>query len=86
MMQYRFTKSFEKAYKKLTLRQQEKVDTALINYLIDPSLPSLRTHRLKGKYLGQISISAGGDLRIHLKEEGDITIVVITAGSHSMLY
>lgn len=86
MKYYQFTKSFEKSYQKLTLKQQEKIDDALISYLETPDLVRLRVHRLKGRYLGQISISAGGDLRIHLKEEGDTIIVVVTVGTHSQLY
>jgi len=86
MKEYQFTKTFEKAYATLRPKEQARVDDALLTYLIDPTVKHLRVHKLKGKYLGQVSISAGGDLRIHLKEDVDIIIVVVTVGTHSQLY
>ena len=86
MKKYRLTKRFEKQYAKLPPAQQNAVDTALVLYLDKPNAPRLRRHALKGEYAGQTSISAGGDLRIHLIEDDYIIIVVVCVGSHARLY
>jgi len=83
---YRLTKRFEKQYAKLPTAKQDAVDATLLLYLDEPDAPRLRRHALKGEYMGQTSISAGGDLRIHLIEEDEIIIVVVCVGSHSQLY
>ena len=84
--EYRFSKRFVKKFTKLPPAKKEAVNTALDLYLDEPNAPSLRRHILKGKYAGQTSISAGGDLRIHLIEDDDIIIVVANTGTHSQLY
>jgi len=87
MKEYFFSKQFSKKYKKLIPAKQDAVDTALDLYLVEPDASCLRRHKLKGKYAGQTSISAGGDLRIHLIDEDDIIIIVIVnVGTHSQLY
>ena len=86
MKAYRFTARFKKQYAKLPSAKQDAVDTALLLYLEVPDAPRLRRHILKGEYAGQTSISAGGDLRIHLIEGDKTIIVVVCVGSHSQLY
>jgi len=68
MKKYRLSKRFEKQYRKLSAKKQDAIDRALLRYLSDPENPQLRRHELKAEYTGQVSISAGGDLRIHLLE------------------
>lgn len=81
-----FAKEFEKRYRNLTKNQQLRVDKTLITFARSPSLASLRHHALKGDWAGHYSISAGGDLRIHLKYlEGEAALIV-TLGTHSQLY
>ena len=86
MKKYHFTKRFEKQYAKLPSAKQDTVDSTLLLYLDEPDAPKLRRHTLKGEYAGQTSISAGGDVRIHLIEDNTIIIVVVCVGSHSQLY
>ena len=86
MKKYHFTKKFEKQYAKLPPAKQNAVYSALDLYLDKPGEPKLRRHALAGKYAGQLSISAGGDLRIHLIENDDVIVVVICVGTHSQLY
>jgi len=83
---YHFTQRFEKQYAKLPPTKQGAIDSALLLYLEEPNAPKLRRHALKGEYAGQTSISAGGDVRIHLIEDDEIIIVVVCVGSHSQLY
>jgi mRNA-degrading endonuclease YafQ of YafQ-DinJ toxin-antitoxin module len=86
MKRYQFSQRFDKQYAALPSRKQDAVDEALLLYLEAPDAPRLRRHRLKGEYAGQFSISAGGDLRIHLIETGEVIIVVVCVGTHAQLY
>jgi mRNA-degrading endonuclease YafQ of YafQ-DinJ toxin-antitoxin module len=87
MKEYLLAKRFLKQYNKLQPAKQDAVDTALDLYLLEPGAPHLRRHMLKGEYAGVTSITAGGDLRIHLLEKKDeIIVVVVCVGTHSQLY
>ncbi len=55
----------------------------------DPRTPSLRTHKLKGKYAGCLSCSAGYDLRIVFRiidHHDDEAIVLLAFGTHDDVY
>lgn len=87
MKKYQFSKRFQKQYMKLLPNQQDKVNQALADFLMSQNLAKLRIHKLSGKLKDVTSISAGGDLRIHLLEENDaIVIIVLEVGSHAQLY
>jgi len=82
-----FSKTYQKDFDKLRLNEQARVQACLRKFLINPDTPSLQRHALKGKFLGYMSISAGGDLRLHYYEEDDqITFVFVRVGTHSQLY
>lgn len=81
------SKKFAKSFKKLPQKKQDKARQAIKDFLCDSSLPHLRLHVLKGRFNGIQSISAGGDLRIHLhvviiEDE----CILLDIGSHSQLY
>jgi addiction module RelE/StbE family toxin len=81
------TKDFEKQFKKLRRNEQIRVVECLRVFERYPETLTLRRHALKGKYKRFMSISAGGDLRLHYYEKDDsITCVFVSAGSHSQLY
>jgi addiction module RelE/StbE family toxin len=80
-------KAFEKKYFKLLNGQQKRVDEAIKIFVDNPHDIRLHNHKLKGKFLGMRSISAGGDLRIIFEEfDNYIVVMFITIGSHSQLY
>ena len=86
-MKLKFSKKYRKQFDKLRLSEQARVQACLRMFLINPDLPALRRHVLKGELLGFMSISAGGDLRLHYYEKGDrITFVFVSVGTHSQLY
>lgn len=86
-MQYGTSKGFDKAYAKLSVKKQDVVDAAIELFIKDPQDPKLRLHGLAGEWKGHISISGGGDLRIHLIEKPDEAVIVFVAvGTHSQLY
>lgn len=83
------TKSFIKAYEKLSQKLQKKVEVRLILFLNDPNEPILRYHALKGARNGVYSINVTGDYRILLRfgKKGEIEfIALIDIGTHSQLY
>ncbi len=80
-------KSFLKSYAKLKVTQREKVDFALRIFLKNPQDSALRNHALKGKLAGKRAISAGFDLRIVFKVEGDyIRVLMLSVGTHNQVY
>lgn len=85
-MQLQFSKDFKKQLKNLNQKQSDKTYQALRNLLVNKNLKSLRYHALRGEWSGCYSISAGGDLRIHICYLDDATILVIAVGTHSQLY
>jgi addiction module RelE/StbE family toxin len=55
----------------------------------DPFYPRLRTHKLKGAFLGVMACSAGYDLRIlyeFVPHEGKTAILLLTIGTHDEVY
>jgi mRNA-degrading endonuclease YafQ of YafQ-DinJ toxin-antitoxin module len=86
-MQIERHRHYDKAWVKLTLGQQTKALQAIGLFLSTPNHPKLRLHQLKGKYYyPQYSISAGGDLRIHLSIISDEAIKLMAIGRHTQLY
>jgi addiction module RelE/StbE family toxin len=82
-----FHKRFEKQFTDLSTTQKNKVKSALRAYLQGDDDRSLRIHQLTGEFKGQISISAGGDLRIHMIiDDAASSLIVLQVGSHSQLY
>jgi len=82
-----FHKRFEKQFSALRQAQKERVKEALTDYANGEKSASLRIHSLSGDYKRQVSISAGGDLRLHLIDEKTSNdIVVLQVGTHSQLY
>lgn len=82
-----FKKSFIKNYHKLNKSDRSKVDLALELFERNPKDNALNNHPLTGKLQGKRSISAGFDLRIIIKVEGDYVIVTMLAvGTHNQVY
>ena len=82
-----FEKSFEKSLCKLQPADVDRVERAISLFQQNPFHPHLRNHRLKGKLQGLHSISAGFDLRIVYREEGDHVIVfLLRVGTHNQVY
>jgi addiction module RelE/StbE family toxin len=86
-MKLEFSKEYRKQFDKLRPNERARVQACLREFQVNPDLPSLRRHALKGKYQHINSISAGGDLRLLYYEEQDsITFVFVRVGSHSQLF
>jgi len=86
-VEVRFHKDFKKGYSKLSLKQQEKVDQVLRWFRLNPYNPILKNHALKGDQEGNRAISAGGDLRLVFRQEGNYSdVLFILVGTHNQVY
>lgn len=82
-----YQKSFLKSYQKLNLQDRRKVDQAIRLFEENPVHPDLKNHHLRGNLAGKRAFSAGFDLRILYREEGDHVIVyLLKTGSHNQVY
>ncbi|MGN7610769.1 type II toxin-antitoxin system RelE/ParE family toxin [Magnetococcales bacterium HHB-1] len=86
-MEIKYSRKFEKAFSKLSLKNKIRVNRAINLFLEDPFAPSLRNHALGGTLRGQRSLSAGYDLRVIFKEyDGYVIVVLINVGTHDQVY
>ncbi len=80
-----YYKRFEKQYKRLSQKEQDKFKERLNLFLLDRFNPILNNHSLNGKYEGHNSINVSGDIRAVYKiDSGNIDFIAI--GKHSNLY
>jgi addiction module RelE/StbE family toxin len=85
-MTIRYLPKFKKQYKKLPEKFQHQFDERLQLFLVDPTLPMLRVHPLKGKFAGYWSMNINGDIRALYLLDGETIIIFALIGSHSELY
>jgi len=86
-MQVDLHRDFNKAYSKLSIKQELHVKKVIALFKNNPYDAILKNHALHGKQKGRRSISAGGDLRIVLVEENNYEIVeMLNVGTHTQVY
>ena len=75
----KFHKNFDKSYRKLTRKMQDKVDQTLAKFMNDPFDKSLKNHSLQGRLHGQRAFSVTGDVvsLIHSKQLLQISYITI---------
>ena len=82
----RFTKSFEKQFKKIAPPVQQRFYAQLQLFIVQPNSPILNNHALKGAYKGYRSINVTGDIRaLYYRDQGRV-IFFAYIGTHSQLY
>jgi len=81
----RYSRSFKKDYKKLTLKLRRQCDERLILFQENTFNPLLNNHSTHYPYEGCQSINITGDIRA-LYEVIDVVAFFIRVGSHSELY
>jgi len=87
MITVKLHKDFDKQLAKLPEQRRKKAIAAIEKFVDDQFDVQLRNHALTGEWTGFRSISAGGDLRLHLEMTDDDTIAhFVAVGSHSQLY
>ena len=82
----RYTPKFKKQYQKLPPKMQLQFDDRVRLFVVDPTLPALKVHPLKGTYAGYWSMSVSGDLRALYLMDGDAIVIFALIGTHSQLY
>lgn len=65
---------------------QDQFDEKIALFVVDPTLPALKVHPLKGKFKGYWSMNVNGDVRALYIIEGDSIIIFGLIGTHSQLY
>lgn len=85
-MTIRYLPKFKKQYKKLPKKMQDQFDERVKLFAVDPTLPMLKVHPLKGNCAGYWSMSMSGDLRALYIMDGDSIVMFALIGSHSQLY
>lgn len=84
-MQIDFSRSFKKDLRKAPLEIQEAATERIDLFRRNPYHPFLRSHPLRGKWLGYCSINITGDWRA-VYEVQNKTVLFVALGTHSQLY
>jgi addiction module RelE/StbE family toxin len=82
----RFHKNFEKQYRKLNEKEQNKLKERIKIFLDNPFDFRLNNHALRGKYLDYRSINIAGDLRAIYKFVNENDAIFVAIGTHGELY
>lgn len=86
-MKIEYTAKFKKSYKKLSKKDQEKINSTLKIFVEDHFDRRLKNHKLKGKYKDYRAISADHDLRIIYKEQSNHSIIyLLNLGTYAQVY
>ena len=85
-MQYILSRRFEKEFAKLPKPVKKKVLVVLQQFVDDPYNPTLRNHRLSGKWADHFSVNVTGDIRAVYVFIKDDIVHFVAVGSHSELY
>jgi addiction module RelE/StbE family toxin len=86
-MKIKYHKRFEKQFKKLLIKDRQRVIETIDIFFNDPCDRCLQNHALKGSLSGKRSMSAGPDLRIIFEEIDDYTLVIfLDLGKHNRVY
>ena len=84
-MQIRYSQKFKKQFKKMPKFAQDKFEERLNLFLMEPNHPTLRNHKLSGKYHLHRSINITGDYRLIFTRTETI-LDLESIGTHSQLY
>ena len=84
-MQIRRTKAFEKQFKKLPKKIQNKFDERFLLFLREPTSPILKIHLLQAEKAGLVSMNVTADYRALFTWELD-EVIFYEIETHSQLY
>lgn len=85
-MAIRYLPKFKKQYKKLPKKIQDQFDEKIRLFAVDPTLPALKVHPLKGNFAGYWSMNVNGDVRALYVMDGDSIVIFALIGTYSQLY
>jgi len=82
----KFSKTFIKQRKKVSVKVQEMVDERIELFIENPADPLLNLHKLRGVLRKYHSINISGDWRAIIKNSREEVVVFMFLGTHSELY
>ena len=82
----RFSKEFQKRFKKIDLKTQKQVELRIRLFATDPTHPQLNNHRLRGNKKDCSSINISGDIRALYELTDKDAVLFLKVGTHSELY
>jgi len=86
-MEIHYSKNFNKAFSKLTRKQQLKIDDTISVFRHNPQNLQLKNHALKDPLLGYHAIATGGNLRLIFQADSNYERVeFILVGTHTQVY
>jgi addiction module RelE/StbE family toxin len=84
-MEFYYSSTFKKQYKKLPVRIREQFKTRLVLFATDHNNPQLHIHKLQGEQNGLWSMNVTGDIRAIFDRNYEGVIMFAVIGSHSEL-
>ena len=85
-MQVRYSKRFQKQFKKAPKNIQKKFISRLEIFIKDPNHPVLKNHKLIGSMYGTRSINITADWRALYDDADEDSPLFVLFGTHSQLY
>ena len=86
-MKIKFSKRFEKRFKRLESRKQKKILNIIDIFSENPHTKSLHNHSLNGRLEGKNAITVSGDIRIIFEEfDNYVLVIMLDVGSHNQVY
>jgi addiction module RelE/StbE family toxin len=85
-MTIQYLPKFKKQYNKLPQKIQNQFDEKIALFAVDPTLPVLKVHPLKGNFKGYWSMNVNGDVRALYIMDCDSIVIFGLIGTHSQLY
>ena len=85
-MIFKFSKKFEKMYKKAPKKIQDSFLQRIKLYENNKFYPILNNHSLTGKLKKYRSLDITGDWRLIFREEDGEVVFLVMIGTHSQLY
>ncbi|MEK7529263.1 MAG: type II toxin-antitoxin system mRNA interferase toxin, RelE/StbE family [Patescibacteria group bacterium] len=86
-MRIKYSKKFQKRFKKLPQSLKNKVVLAIEKFEKNPHDLALKNHPLKGKLESRRAFSVTGDIRIIFEEyDNYIVVLMLNLGTHTQVY
>lgn len=86
-MDVRYSKRFQKQFKKLPHPIQIKADKTIKTFSRKPFTITLKNHALRGEFKGERAISVTSNVRIVFEEENNYKkVTFIRVGTHNQVY
>jgi len=79
-----YSSSFKKSAKKYISSHRNKIERAIALFISDPFNPSLKTHKLMGKFENYWSFSIDYHLRVLFEFIDEETVGFINIGTHEI--